>query len=323
MSKKIFITRRLPEVAITLLENKGYRVDVGSFQNPPTKKQIIKALKGKKYDAVVTLLTDQIDGDVMDSAPEVKLYANYASGFDNIVIAEAKKRGVAVTNAPTDASSASVAQYAISLMLALMTRIPEADRFVRKGKYKGWSPTNFIGSDLSGKKLGLIGAGRIGSKLALFAKAMGFSVLYFDVKRNEVFERECGATFCNSIDELLPESDVVSLHVPLLDSTRHLMNEHRLGLMKKTSLLINTSRGAVVDEKALERALQSSIIAGAGLDVFEFEPKTSRTLRKLENVILTPHIASASDTARNEMAKVTAQNVIDFFEGKKPANLIP
>lgn len=322
MSKKIFVTREIPEIGIAMLRSAGHNVTVGTFRKPPTKKEIIKALKSGEYDGVLTLLTDSIDQEVMDSAPSVKIYANYASGFDNLAIAEAQKRGIAVTNAPTNASSLSVAQFAITLMLTLMARITEADRFVKKGKYVGWSATNFVGSGMTGKKLGLIGAGRIGSQLALYAKALGFSVLYFDVKRNEVFEKECGATFCSSLDELLPESDVVSIHVPLLDSTRHLIDEKRLSSMKSSAFLINTSRGAVIDEKALEKALKKSVIAGAGLDVFEFEPKISRGLRKLENVILTPHIASASDSARIEMAKVTAQNIIDYFEGKAPANLV-
>ncbi len=322
MSKNIFITRKIPEKAISMLEGKGYMVDVNIEDSIPTQKDIIEFLKKKPYDAVITLLTDKIDINVFTAVPGVKMYVNYASGYDNIDTEEAKKLGITIANAPALSTSEAVAEHAVALMLALAARIVEADDFVRQGKYKGWDPMNFIGTDILGKTLGLVGAGRIGSRMAFYSKGLGMNIVYCDVIRNENFEKEIGATYCSSIEELLKMSDVVSLHVPLLPSTKHLINEERLRLMKPHSFLINTSRGPIVDEEALEKILKEKVIGGAGLDVFEFEPKISDGLMKLQNVILTPHIASASIEARNEMAEIVANNIIDFFEGKIPRNMV-
>ncbi len=305
-----------------MLEEKGYSLDIYPKNLPLTQKDLIKLLKRKPYDAVLSLLTDHIDSKVFDNVPSVKLYANYATGFDNIDIDEAKKRGITVTNSPGDITSEAVAEHTIALMLALSARIVEADEFVRRKKYKGWEPMNFIGTDLLGKTLGLIGAGRIGERVAHYSKGLGFKILYTDVNRNEKIEKEDGAIFYSTVDEVLKAADVVSLHVPLLDSTRHLINETRLRMMKPTSFLVNTSRGAVVDEKALEKALKNKVISAAAIDVYEFEPKITPGLLKLQNIILTPHIASASIEARDQMAEVAAQNIIDFFENGNPKNKV-
>jgi lactate dehydrogenase-like 2-hydroxyacid dehydrogenase len=322
MSKLIFVTREIPEIGIKMLRDKGYEVDVNTREEIPVQRQLISFLQRKKYDAVLCLLTDKIDAAVYDAAPTVKLYANYATGFDNIDIAEAKKRGIAVSNAPADLSAEAVAEHAVAMMFALGTRIVEADHFVRQGKYRGWEPMNFIGSDISGKTLGLVGAGHIGERVAYFCKGMDMKVIYYDVVRNERIEKECGAAYRGSPEEVLKEADVVSLHVPLLPTTHHLIDENRLKMMKPTAFLINTSRGPVVDELALEKALREKVIAGAALDVFEFEPAVTKSLFKLNNVILTPHIASASIEARDQMAEVAASNVIDFLEGKAPRNIV-
>ncbi|MCA9356327.1 D-glycerate dehydrogenase [Candidatus Nomurabacteria bacterium] len=322
MSKNIFVTREIPDIGIKILKEKGYTVDVNPKSSIPTQKQIISFLRKKQYDAVLTLLTDKIDKKVFEVAPSVKLYVNYATGFDNIDIAAAKERGIVVANAPADMSSEAVAEHTIALMLCLATRIVEGDKFVRAGKYKGWSPMNFIGTDVAGKTLGLIGTGRIGGRVAKYAKNLGMKILYTDVNRNEQIEKELDATYCDSPDALLPQVDFVSLHVPLLDSTRHLINENHLKMMKPTAFLVNTSRGPVVDEKALEFALKNKVIAGAGLDVFEFEPKISSGLKKLQNIVLTPHIASASNETRDQMAEIAANNIVDFFEGKTPRNIV-
>lgn len=320
MSKSIFITRQIPDIAITALRAKGYVIDVNTRENPPTQKEIIKFLKKKPYDAVLTLLTDKIDAHVFDAVPSIKLYANYAVGYDNIDIVEAKKRGIYVTNTP-GAYSDAIAEHTLALTLALTTRVAEADRFVRAGKYKGWSAMNFIGTDLSGKTVGIIGTGRIGERVAYhFARGFGAKIIYYDIARNEKIEKECGAVFVSSVEEVLRQSDIVTLHVPLLDSTRHLINEARLRMMKPTAYLINTSRGPVIDEVALVEALKSGVIRGAGLDVFEYEPALSRGLTKLPNVVLTPHIASAREKARTEMATIAVDNIVDFFEGKRPRN---
>lgn len=320
--KNILITSKIPEIAVSILESKGYTVDVNNTDSIPTQIQIIKLLKKKPYDAVISLLTNKIDAKVFDSAPSVKLYVNYASGFDNIDIVEAKNRGIMVANSPADQSAEAVAEHTIALMLSLAARIVESDIFVRKGKYKGWMPMNFIGTDILGKTLGLIGSGRIGQKVIHYCKGFGLNIIYHDVNRNEQIEKEYGAVYCNSVEELLKQADIVSLHVPLLPSTKHLINETRLNLMKPTALLVNTSRGPVIDEKALAKALKNKVIEGAGLDVFEFEPKITPELLKLPNVILTPHTASASIEARNEMAEIAANNIIDFFEGRTPRNLV-
>ena len=322
MTKTIFVTRKIPEKAIELLKSKGYSVDVNPSDAIPSQKQIIKALKKKSYDAVITLLTDHIDAKVFDEVPSVRMYANYASGYDNIDIAEAKKRGITITNAPSDVASRAVAEHAIALMLALSMRIVEADTFVRQGKYEGWSPMNFIGTDISGKTIGLIGAGRIGEWVVHYAKGLGLNSIYFDVVRNEKIESEYGATYYASVEDVLKQADFVSLHVPLLDSTRHLINRERLGMMKPSSFLVNTSRGPIIDEEALVDALKTGIIRGAALDVFENEPRLARGLVKLNNVILTPHIGSASEEARDQMAEIAANNIIDFFEGRIPRNIV-
>lgn len=320
--KNIFLTRKIDDLGIKMLEEKGYLVDLNSKEEIPSNEEIMNSLSKKNYDAVVTLLTDKIDSKIYDAFPSIKLYVNYASGFDNLNLEEATQRGITIANAPAQLTGEAVAEHTLALILALAARIVEADQFVRDGKYNGWSPTNFIGTDVLGKTLGLIGAGRIGSRVGFYARGLGLKVLYYDVKRNEALEKECGGEFISSVEELLKNSDIVSIHVPLLDSTKHLINKERLDLMKKTSFLINTSRGPVVDEEALVNALKSGKISGAGLDVFEFEPKISPDLIKMQNVILTPHIASASIEARQEMSKLVAENIIDFFEGKIPKNKV-
>ncbi len=322
MAKAIFVTRKIPEKGLQKLRDKGYFIEVNQAESIPTQDELIAALKKKPYDAVLSLLTDKIDAKVYDAAPSVKLYANYATGYDNIDVAGAASRGIKVTNAPAELTSEAVAEHTLALMLALAARVVEADEFVRKGLYRGWEPMNFIGMDVLGKTLGIVGAGRIGGRVGKYAKGLGMKIIYTDVARNDKFEAECGATFSANLEELLGESDIVSLHVPLLESTRHLINAERLKLMKPASFLINTSRGPVVEEAALEAALREKTIAGAALDVFEFEPKISDGLVKLQNVILTPHIASASIEAREQMAELAADNIIDFLEGREPRNLI-
>lgn len=322
MTQNILITRELPSVVLKTLEAQGHSVTQANFQTPPTQDEIIELLKVKPYDILITLLTDKIDDKVFEAAPSLKLVANYATGFDNIDIEEAKKHNILVTNAPTAQSAEAVSEHTISLMLALARKLIPADNFTKAGKYEGWDPMLFIGSNFFGKTLGLIGTGQIGKRVAKYARALGLNVLYYDVKRDEGFEKEFGVMYRASVEELLPEADFVSLHVPLLPTTRHLMNSGHFKLMKPTSYLINTSRGPVVDEKALEEAVKNNVIAGAALDVFEFEPQISEGLRNLENVILTPHIASASLEARSEMADVVLKNVQAFANSEPLPNIV-
>ncbi len=322
MNKSVFITRRIPDIGIKMLEDKGYRVDVYPKERVPNQKELISYLKKHPYDAVLCLLTDQIDSRVYDAVPTAKIFATYTVGYNNIDVAEAKKRGITITNT-SGASRTQVAEHAIALMLGLTTRMVEGDKFTRKGKYKGWTPMAFIGSDFSGKTIGLVGTGLIGSEVARMAyRGFNAKIIYHDLVRNEEIENQYQAKKASTLDELLAEADIVSLHVPLIDSTRHLISEKELKLMKKMAFLVNTSRGPVINEKALVKVLKEGTIAGAGLDVYEFEPKLSPGLAKLDNVILTPHIASARVAARNEMAEISANNIIDFFEGRVPRNRI-
>jgi glyoxylate reductase len=318
--KNVFVTRRIPDVGLKMLADKGYSVDVSPKDRPLTKKELIKYLKKKPYDAVLSLLTDPIDGEVMDAAPTVKIFANYAIGYNNINLEDAKKRNIYVTNTPGGGAD-RVAEFTWALLLALSCRIVEGDSYMRKGKYNGWNPMIFHGTKLAGKTLGILGTGRIGADVAHRAKnGFGMNVVYYDVKRNEQLEKDYGAVFYPAVEEVLKAADVVSIHVPLLPTTHHLINAERLGMMKKTAYLINTSRGPVVDEVALVEALAKGTIRGAGLDVFEFEPKLAKGLAKLPNVVLTPHIASGTEEARHEMGVLSATNIIAALEGRVPEN---
>lgn len=322
MSKKIYITRQIPEVGIQMLREKGYEIDINTKDRPLEQKELIKALKKKPYDAVLTLLTDKIDASVFDAAPTVKIFANYAIGFNNFDVAEAKKRNIFLTNTPGGGAE-RVAEHTWALTLALSCRVVEGDSYMRRGKYKGWDPMLLPGTDLAGKTFGIIGTGRIGADVAHRAKnGFAMNVVYYDVKRNEQLEKDINATFCPTVEEVLKVADVVSIHVPLMEATHHLINAERLKVMKKTAFLINTSRGPVVDENALVASLQNGVIAGAGLDVYEEEPKMARGLHKLPNVVLTPHIASATHKSRHEMGVLSAQNIIDALEGGTPKNLV-
>ena len=322
MSKKIYIPRRIPENGIKMLQDKGFELDINPKNRPLSEKELIKILKKKQYDGVLSLLTDKINAAVFDAAPTVKIFANYAVGFNNIDVAEAKKRGITITNTPGGLTE-SVAEHTFALILALTCRVVEGDTFVRKGKYSGWDPMLLLGVDLIGRTLGVLGTGRIGADVVHKAvRGFKMKAVYYDVVRNENLEKEYGAVFMNTPEEVLKQADVVSVHVPLMESTRHLINAERLKLMKPTAYLVNTSRGPVIDEKALVEALKKGQIAGAGLDVFEDEPKLAKGLAKLSNVVLTPHIASGTIAAREEMAHMAAENLVAFFEGKVPPNLV-
>ncbi|OHA26555.1 MAG: hypothetical protein A3H57_01650 [Candidatus Taylorbacteria bacterium RIFCSPLOWO2_02_FULL_43_11] len=320
--KKIYVTRSIPAPAVEMLEAKGYAVTVSPHERALTKAELLKALGGQAYDGVLTLLHDEINAEVFDAAPSVKIYSNYAVGFNNIDTSEAVRRGVTVTNTPSDAVNESVAEHTFALLLACMHRIVEGDTFMRAGTYKGWDPNLLIGTDLKGKTLGAIGAGRIGALVIEKAvRGFGMKVVYFDVVRNERVEKEYGAEYLSSVEEVLKVADAVTLHVLLTKETQHLMNAARFALMKKSAYLINTCRGPVVDETALADALSKGIIRGAAIDVYEHEPSVAKGLLKLPNIIFTPHIASATDAARADMSTIAAQNLIDFFEGRIPAHV--
>lgn len=320
---KIYITRKIPETGIKMLQEKRYKIDINPEDKVLTKEELVNALQGNNYEAVLCLLTDKIDDDIFEAAgPQCRIFANLAVGFDNIDLEAAKKRGIMITNTP-EVLTETVAEHTFALMLAIAHRIAEADKFTRIGKYKGWEPMLFLGNDLSHKTLGVVGLGRIGARVVYHA-VRGFDcrVIYHDIKRNEKFEKEFGAEYKENINELLKEADFISLHVPLLESTRHLINEERLKIMKPTAYLINTSRGPIIDEQALVAALQNKIIKGAAIDVFENEPMLSPGLVELDNIILTPHIASATEETRNKMSALSAENLIAGLEGQTPPNLV-
>ena len=312
-NKNIFITREIPGDGIKLLKDKGYKVTVSKKKRPLTKAKLVTAMSKKKYVAMISLLNDHIDAEVFDVCPTLKVVANYTVGFNNIDVEEATKRGIRVTNT-RGTSALAVAEHAVALMMAVSMRVVEGDRLVRKGKYKGWDPELLMGLDLHHKTIGIIGAGAIGQEVShILHRGFACKILYTDIKRNEKIESGHNATF-TSMENLLKESDIISIHVPLMKETHHLINSEKIHLMKKTAVLINTSRGAVIDEKALVHALQNNIIWGAGLDVFENEPEMTEGLAKLNNVVLTPHIASSRPSARNEMSELAAKNIISFIE---------
>ncbi len=314
---KIFVTRKISESGIELLKKEGFDVEVSDFDGVLPHELLIEKIKGA--DAILSLLTDKIDGEVMDaSGGQLKIIANYAVGYDNLNLEDAKKRNIILTNTP-EVLSETVAEHTFALLLAIAHRIVESDQYFRDGKYTGWAPLLLLGQDVSHKTLGVVGLGRIGSLVAKHAhKGFEMKVLYYDIKRNEDFEKEFNAQFRENVEDILKESDFVSLHVPLLPSTKHLMNEERLKMMKKSAYLINTSRGPVIDENALVKALKEGWIRGAALDVYENEPKSALGLTDLPNAILTPHTASATEETRSQMSILAAKNIIAVLGGKPP-----
>ncbi len=316
--KRIFVTRKIMEDGINLLKEKGFYVEVSPYDRPLTREELLEGIKDK--DAVITQLVDKVDKEFFEVGKNIKIVANYAVGYDNIDLEEATKRGVFVTNTPGVLTNAT-AELAWALLFATARRIIPADKFMRAGQYKGWGPMLFLGKEISGKVLGIIGMGRIGYAFAKMSKGFNMRVLYYDLVRNENAEKEIPAQFVD-LDTLLKESDFISIHVPLTPQTRHLISERELRLMKSSAILINTARGPIVDEKALVKALKEGWIWGAGLDVYEREPEFEPELAELENVVMLPHIGSATETARSGMSILCAENIIDYFEGRIPRTLV-
>jgi glyoxylate reductase len=316
---KVYVTRELPERGLTIIK-KNFDAEVWTEYAPPPKKLIIE--KARNVDALASLLSDKIDAEVFDAAPKLRIVSQMAVGFDNIDIPEATRRGIYVTNTP-EVLTDTTADFAWALLMAVARRVVEADRYVRTGQWKvGWHPNMMTGRDVYGATMGIVGAGRIGYAVAKRAKGFSMKVLFHDAIPRPEMEKDFGARSAD-FDTLLKESDFVSIHVPLMKETRHLINEQKLRLMKKTAYLINNARGPVVDEKALYKALKEGWIAGAGLDVFEQEPiPIDNPLLKLDNVVVAPHISSASFETRSRMAEMVAENLVAFFEGKRPPNLV-
>jgi len=312
MPEKILVTREIPDAGIRLLE--GFDVTVLS-ESPPERGELLEAVRGAA--GILPTVTEKIDAEVIGAAGDgLKVIANMAVGYDNIDVEAATERGVVVTNTP-DVLNETTADTAFMLLLAAARSLGEAERLLRSGGWDAWGPMQLTGPDVWGKKLGIVGFGRIGQALARRARGFDMEVLYHDQHRNEGAERGLGARYLE-IDELLRTSDFVSIHTPLTPETRHLIGQGELDLMQPTAVLVNSSRGPVVDEAALADALEEGTIFAAGLDVYEEEPEVNPKLLELENVVLAPHIGSASIETRDKMAELAAENLVAVLRGEEP-----
>ncbi len=316
MKKRVYVTRAIPEKALRILEE-HFDVTVFPEKRPITKKEIMRSAKG--YDGLLPLLTDEVDEKVMEKTG-IKAIANFAVGVDNIDIEAATARKIPVTNTPGVLTDAT-ADLTWALILAVTRRIVEADNYLRTGRWKGWDPLLLLGGDLREKTLGIIGLGRIGRAVAERAKGFGMNVIYNSRTAFDGDEKYLGISFV-SLEELLKESDIISIHAPHTEKTHHLIGMKQLEMMKNTAYLINTSRGKLVNEEELVLALQEGKIAGAGLDVFYDEPKVNKELLKFPNVVLLPHIGSASLETRTKMAVIAAENMVEALNDQRPRNIV-
>ena len=314
---KILATRPLFPAAQTIL-NASCDVDYWTQPERITKEELFRRIHDK--DGLVCLLTEKVNEELLAVAPKLRIAANVAVGYDNITVADCTKRGVAATNTP-GVLDETTADFAWTLLMAVARRLGEGEALARSGQWKGWDLDQLVGADVFGKTLGVVGFGRIGRAVASRARGFQMKVLYYDAMRAPLdVERGFHAEY-RDLNSLLADSDFVSVHVPLLPETRGLFNAKTFSQMKPTSFLINTSRGPVVDEAALVRALENKTIAGAALDVYEKEPLIHAGLKR-PNVVLAPHIASASLETRTKMACMAAENVIALFKGQRPPNIL-
>ena len=312
---KVLVTRRLPKAAMDRVR-KAVNAQVNPHDRPMTRRELLRGLKGK--DGVLSLLNDRMDGEAMDAAgPALKVIANYAVGFNNIVVPDATERGIVVTSTP-EVLTETTADMAWALVMATCRRIAEGDDFLRSGKPWDWAPLMMLGADVHGKTLGILGLGRIGQGVARRARGFNMKVIYYDAFRQKpAVEKRLGVQY-KRFDSVIKQADIITVHTPLMKETIHLINAKILKAMKKTAYLVNTSRGPIVDEAALARALRRGDIAGAGIDVFEEEPKVHPELVKCRNAVITPHIASATIETRTAMGTLAASNLIAVLNGKKP-----
>jgi glyoxylate reductase len=314
---KVFVTRKIPESGINLLKD-HHTVTVSKKDRVLSKTEIID--QAKDAEGLLCLLTDTIDSEVISSLPNLKMIANYAVGFNNVDVKMATQKKIPVSNTPGVLTD-TTAELAWALVFSVARRIVESDSFCRDGKFEGWGPMFMLGQDVTKKTLGIIGAGRIGTAMALKSKGFNMNILYVDPEHNSVLESELDAQQ-KDLSTLLSTSDIVSLHVPLTDDTHHLIGEKELESMKETAVLINTSRGPIIDENALIKALENNQIFGAGLDVYEQEPKIPKRLKQLNNAVILPHIGSATKETRSKMADMAAENMIQGLNGKQPSNCV-
>ena len=309
----VFITRKISNVAKKLLIESGFKVKVFPYNRVITKEELIQY--AKNADAVIALLTEKFDKEILDQLPNCKIIANYAVGFNNIDVEYAKSKGIIVTNTP-DVLTDATAEIAVSLILACSRRIVESDNFMRDKKFVGWEPELLKGVQLSGKIFGIVGAGRIGFATAKRIKSFGCKIIYYNRSSKPEFEKELNAKKV-SLKKLMKTSDVISIHVPLNEQTKNLLDKEKLDLLKPSAIIVNTARGEIVDEKYLIKLLKKNMIFGAGFDVYENEPNYNKELLKLKNVVILPHIGSATFETRDKMAELAARNVINVLSGKK------
>lgn len=312
---KVVITRPLPGNGVKMLQEVGLEVVVSPQDRVLTREELLNFIQGA--DGVLTQLNDKVDESFISAAgPHLKIVANFAVGFDNFDLPTLSSHNIVATNTP-EVLTEAVAEHTLALIFAITRRLIEADKLARS-QTSEFGPSVLLGMELKDKTLGILGLGRIGSRVAEIGQAVGMKIIYYDVKQNSEFETKLGAIFKAIPEDLLKEADVVSIHVPLMEATKHLINAERLKLMKPTAYLINTSRGPVIDEAALTQALKFGVIKGAALDVFENEPQLSPGLENLPNVVLTPHIASATTEARSAMGELAVKNIIAVLSGQPP-----
>jgi glyoxylate reductase len=316
---KVLMTRILPEPAAALMEEAGCELVVHQPDRAMTRGELLAAVPG--CHAVISQMSDAIDSEFFDAAgPQLRVVANYAVGYNNIDVNEATRRGVRICNTPGVLTEAT-ADIAWALLLAVTRRLIEGDQMVRGGRFDGWAPQMLLGGDLVGRNLFIVGAGRIGSAVARRAVGWQMRITYFSRTANRELEDSLGAQRVD-LDDGLAAADFVSLHVPLTPQTHHLIDARRLALMKRTAYLVNTARGPVVDESALVEALREGHIAGAGLDVYEEEPQLAPGLAELPNVVLLPHLGSATTQTRRNMAELTAKNILAGLAEVEPPHAV-
>lgn len=313
MTSVVFVTRALPDPGVELLRKAGFEVRVNQEDRSLSRDELLAEIVG--VDALLCMLSDRIDVGVLESSPSLRVISNFAVGFDNIDVVAARQRGIEVTTTPGVLTDAT-ADLAWSLLLATARRLGEGERMVRAGEWSGWAPTQLLGQPLRGQTLGIVGMGAIGQAVARRARGFDMEIVYFN--RNRVHsdvEEALSATFV-SFEELLVRSDFISLHAPLNEQSRHMFDAQAFDRMKTTAVLVNTARGALIDEAELARVLGERRIFAAGLDVFEFEPQITDALFQLDNVLLAPHIGSASTQARGEMVRLCSENIIAVLSGQ-------
>jgi glyoxylate reductase len=315
---KVYITRRIPKKATDYLKENNISISFYKKDRPVPRKELLKNVKN--VDAVLSLLTDKIDSEVINAMKTCKIIANYAVGYDNVDVNYAKSKNIIVTNTPSVLTD-STADLTIALALACARRLPEAEKFLRAGKYTHWKPDLMLGVELKDKVFGILGAGRIGTAVALRAKSFGCKVIYFSKFKNNKLERGTGAKKV-SLKFLLSNADFVSIHLPSDKSTYHLLDKEKLSLLKRNAILLNTARGEIIEEKELVKILKKKKIFAAGFDVYENELHINADLLNLKNVVLLPHIGSATEKARTDMAMIAVKNIVLVLNKKKPITVV-